>query len=268
MSREQVLRRHTQGLLEYDLAVCAWLERGGVGSREGGEIPFDRPPEHETDAAHSSRPSFQLAGFDEAGRGALAGPVVVGCVHLDLARGSHGVSSFDLVEQLSGVDDSKRLSPARRERLFGRIAECAEWAIGSCSASDVDRLGIVAACRTAATRAYRNLAIGVDVGIFDRGLSLRRAGAIPGEAAGLPTEVTATRADGLSLHVAAASIVAKVARDRMMCCLAGKYEGFAFERHKGYGTSAHRETIRSLGPTRIHRRTFLRLPENAKSQSC
>jgi len=268
MSRESARRRRTEELLAYDLAVCAWIEGGAAGSREGGEIPFDVPPAQVSDPVHSPRPNLRLAGFDEAGRGALAGPVVVACVHLDLARAVRRVSCSDLVEHLCGVDDSKRLSPGRRERLYERIVERAAWGIGSCPACDIDRLGIVAACRAAAARAYRNLGIHVDAGIFDRGLSLRRAGTIAHEVAGPPIEVTATRADALSLHVAAASILAKVSRDRMMCRLAERYEGFALERHKGYGTVAHREAIRALGPTRIHRRTFLRPAESAKSQSC
>ena len=259
MTREEARRARAEELLAYDLAVCSWL--GADGIAVGGEIPFDTPPP----LKDLGPPHLRLAGFDEAGRGALAGPVVVACAHLDLA--SAGRRS-ELVDALSGVDDSKRLSAARRERLFDRITEQAIWAVGAASATEIDRSGIVAACRIAARRARRTLSIDVDVGLFDRGLSLREGVEAKADAARFLPEATATGADGRSLHVACASILAKVTRDRIMCRLETAFLGYAFGRHKGYGTAVHREAIRALGPSRVHRRTFLRGCESAESQSC
>jgi ribonuclease HII len=268
MTRERQPRPTVEALLSYDLAVCAWLEADshfGIET-EGGEIPFEKVPA--LGARGPSHPGLTLAGFDEAGRGALAGPVVVACVRLDLRSIEERPWTCDLVEGLRGIDDSKRLSPRRRADLFARITERAAWGVGSSPAADIDRMGIVAACRLAAVRAYRNLGTEVDVGLFDRGLSLRRPGDPPQEAIARPIEATSTGADGRSLHVAAASIVAKVSRDRIMCRLDEAFSGYGLARHKGYGTPAHREAIGALGPSRIHRRTFLKGCESTKSQSC
>lgn len=266
MTRERPSRPQVEELLAYDLAVCAWLESEGGAEAEGGEIPFDAAPA--LGVRVPLLPELTLAGFDEVGRGAVAGPVVVGCVHVDFRSIEGRPGTCDLVEGLRGIDDSKRLSPRQREDLFARITKRAAWGVGSSPAGDIDRVGIVAACRTAAARAYRNLGAGVDVGLFDRGLSLRLMGVLPQPEAGLPIEVTSTGADGRSLHVAAASIVAKVTRDRMMCRLDKTFRGYGLARHKGYGTAAHREAIGALGPARIHRRTFLERCESTKSQSC
>lgn len=284
MTRERPSRPQVEELLAYDLAVCAWLESDGGAEAEGGEIPFDAAPSlgardrllteltleglDEAGRRRTPRPPLRLAGFDEAGRGALAGPVVVGCVHLDLRSIGGRPGTCDLVEGLRGIDDSKRLSPRKREDLFARIAKRAAWGVGSSPAGDIDRVGIVAACSTAAARAYRNLGASVDVGLFDRGLSLLQTGVPAQPGTRLPIEVTSTGADGRSLHVAAASIVAKVTRDRMMCRLDEAFRGYGLARHKGYGTAVHRETIGALGPSRIHRRTFLKGCESTKSQSC
>jgi len=216
----------------------------------------------------ASQPRLRLVGFDEAGRGALAGPVVVACVHLDTGSIGEDPAGLDLADALRGVDDSKRLSAAKRDRLFDRIVSVAAFGVGAASAREIDVSGIVCACRVAARRAYRNLGAEVDAGLFDRGLSLRGERGRPLEAGRLLPEATAVGADGRSLHVACASIVAKVTRDRMMCRLARVFPGYAFERHKGYGTTIHREAIRILGPASIHRRSFLRGCESTKSQSC
>ena len=268
-------RARFDALLSYDYAVLGWLDGRGP-LPEQLEIPSDDPRfRRETkclsdagdiEPGRASRTDVQLAGFDEAGRGALAGPVVVGCVHLDLHEDGEGRTQ-DLADALVGVDDSKRLSPSARDRLFDRITEAAAWGVGASSAAEIDRCGIVAACRLAAHRAFRNLGLDIDLGLFDRGLSLRGDPAMHGSGR-LPLEATSVRADGRSLHVACASIVAKVWRDRRMCRLSATYPGYAIERHKGYGTAVHRDAIRSLGPTSIHRRTFLKGCESAKSQSC
>ncbi|MFC2078244.1 ribonuclease HII [Candidatus Bipolaricaulota bacterium] len=278
MTREEARRARVEELLAYDFAVCSWLRADGL-SVGGGEVPFDAPRNpadpsephlrlagfDEAGRGRTPRPILRLAGFDEAGRGALAGPVVVACVHLDLALAGR---RSELVDALCGVDDSKRLSAARRERLFDRITAGAIWAVGAASAAEIDRSGIVSACRVAARRACRALNVDVDAGLFDRGLSLRAGVEPKADTAGTLPEATATGADGRSLHVACASILAKVTRDRIMCRLDDAFRGYAFERHKGYGTVAHREAIRVLGPSRVHRRTFLRGCESAESQSC
>jgi ribonuclease HII len=285
-----------------------------------------------------------LAGFDEAGRGALAGPVVVGCVAIPAElRGD--ASRIEAL--LGGVDDSKKLTPKAREAAFAGVVSCARWAVGCASASEIDAVGIVAAAERAACRAYRRLGTSCDLAVFDRGLSM--GGRVPldpqsvvhgpwllgdlrwraarekpsgtvaspvrspgsgvrgggsqgslsslsfrgGRSAGLsvpnelnelikpnelnkpserspdfPFGVAFTRGDMRSLHVAAASIVAKVTRDRLMARLDAAFPGFELSRHKGYGTQAHRRAILRLGPSPIHRRTFLHFTEEAQSQSC
>lgn len=259
-------RPTVEELLAYDLAVCAWMQEGG-----DGEIPFEDPPalpDHKTPTVEAagqlalegigeaeSRARLRLAGFDEAGSGALAGPVVVGCVHFPPSSllGSGSVRLFDA---LRGVGDSKQVPPRRREALYDRIVEHAVCGVGASPACEIDRIGIVAASGRAATRALLQLGARVDAGLFDRGLSLH-----PVEGAGRPvgpeTVATATRADGRSLHVAAASILAKVTRDRFMVALAERFPGFGLETHKGYGTLVHREAIDASGASPIHRRTFL-----------
>jgi ribonuclease HII len=197
-----------------------------------------------------------FVGFDEAGRGAWAGPVAVGCVHLPAA-----LSNDDLVGFLAGVDDSKRLSPATRARLFDRIAECARYAVGFACAAEIDRIGIVSACRRAAARAYRRLGIPADVTLCDRGLTLDAGRGLTVGGAALhrsPRTVEITGGDGKSLHIAAASIVAKVSRDTWMGRLERTWPGYDLAQHKGYGTKAHRNAILSQGVSRLHRRTYLR----------
>ncbi|MDD5220301.1 MAG: ribonuclease HII [Candidatus Bipolaricaulis sp.] len=221
-------------------------------------LSFDRAQGAACDAAAR----LCLVGFDEAGRGAWAGPVAVGCVHLPVS-----LSDDDLVRRLAGVDDSKRLSAASRARLFVRIAECAPYAVGFACAAEIDRIGIVPACRRAAARAYRRLGVAADLALFDRGLALEAASdrACDGDlgigpAGPLPPAHTTeiTHGDGTSLHIAAASIVAKVSRDAWMERLDRTWPGYGLARHKGYGTKAHREGILVRGPSRLHRRTYLR----------
>ncbi len=263
-------RPRVEDLLAYDLAVSAWID--GLEDGEAVcDVPFEAPPSSVFDdvADGGARPlrPYLLAGFDEAGRGALAGPVTVACVAFDARRLAAPLLLKELIDDLVGLDDSKRLTPPNREALFERIVRRAAWGVGCASAREIDRVGIVAACCRAARRAHRNLGISVDRLLFDRGLTLRDAtGGAP--SGGATRETTATGADGRSLHVAAASIVAKVTRDRYMTRLGGIFPGYELGRHKGYGTAVHRDAIRSLGPTRIHRRTFTIRPETAKSQSC
>jgi ribonuclease HII len=178
-----------------------------------------------------------VAGLDEAGRGAWAGPVVAGAVVL--AQRDDGA--------LAGVDDSKRLSPGQRAALYDRVtAAAADWAAGAASAQEIDALGILPATRLAMARALAGLAAAPQCLLIDH---LRLPGAPVAQHA-------ITHGDSLVLSIAAASIVAKVTRDRLMVKLDGDFPGYGFARHKGYGTPEHRRMLHGLGPCPIHRTTF------------
>ena len=180
---------------------------------------------------------LRVAGIDEAGRGPLAGPVVAAAV----------IFPPELI--IPGVDDSKVLSPAQREELYPAILEGAlAVGIGSADHEEIDRVNILQSTYRAMHRAVAALDIPpqhllIDGNRFD-GLHIPFTAVVDG--------------DARSFAIAAASIVAKVMRDRMMVMYDGLYPGYAFARHKGYGTAYHREMIRRLGPCPIHRRSFLR----------
>lgn len=181
-----------------------------------------------------------IAGVDEAGRGTWAGPVAAAAVVLPLR-------SADKLTALEGVCDSKMLRPRRREELERRIVEAAvSVGFGLASAQEIDRLGILPATRLAMRRAISNLGISVDFLLID-------AVKLPHENA---HQKSIVRGDALCFSVAAASIVAKVRRDRLMAELDDLYPGYGFAQHKGYGTAQHLAALRSLGPCPIHRRTF------------
>jgi len=242
-------------LLDFDLALCRALVEG----RRFQELELPAVPRAGRSGAAGP---IRFVGFDEAGRGALAGPVAVACVHLDLpsARGSSGLDRGAIAAVLAGLDDSKRLTPRRRDALYEAIVSVADWGIGCASASEIDCRGIARACRIAARRAYAKLHVTPDLGLFDRGLSLA------GEGIGIgPAEVQITRGDARSLHVAAASILAKVGRDAIMERLDGRFPGYGLSGHKGYGTAAHRDAIRRLGPSVVHRRSFCARIESSES---
>ncbi len=179
----------------------------------------------------------RVAGLDEVGRGAWAGPVCAAAVVLPLHRPG-------LLDMLAGVRDSKQLTPAQRERLLPRILDVAQAAgVGWATPAEVDELGIVPATRLAMGRAVACLEGRVDALLVDA----LRLPAIPLPQRALP------RADARCLSVAAASIVAKVERDRLMVALEQDFPGYGFARHKGYGTPAHRQALARLGPSPIHR---------------
>ncbi len=182
-----------------------------------------------------------VAGLDEAGRGAWAGPVFAAAVILP-------PDDEGAWQALADVRDSKKLTPRRREALLPLIAVHAlTFAAGRATAAEVDALGIVAATRLAMRRALDALEIHPQALILDA-LTLPQV-ELPQQA--LP------RADSRSLSVAAASIVAKVLRDRWMAERADiLYPGYGFAQHKGYGTAQHREALARLGPSPIHRRSF------------
>lgn len=176
-----------------------------------------------------------VAGVDEAGRGCLAGPVVAAAVVLDPSR------------RLAGVDDSKRLTARQREDLYARILVRARaWGIGVVEASDIDRTDILAATRQAMGEAIRALAARPDFLLTD-------AVALAG--CGAPYRAL-IGGDRRSVTIAAASILAKVTRDRRMIESESQYPGYGFARHKGYATRDHLAAIRRQGPCPIHRTTF------------
>ncbi len=186
-----------------------------------------------------------VAGVDEAGRGPLAGPVVAAAVVLRPDS------------RLPGVDDSKRVHPRRRESLFPLILqEARAVGVGVVHRDEIDRRNIREASFLAMRKALGRLAYEPDVVLVDGeaipGLSFRQKG-IP-------------KGDQQSLSIAAASIVAKVVRDRIMTVLDRKYPGYGFGRHKGYGTVLHREAIARLGLCSIHRRTFCHAATSVRGQ--
>ncbi len=184
-----------------------------------------------------------VAGVDEAGRGALAGPVAAAAVILPPQMPAR---------LLEGVNDSKRLSPARREALAQLVRQVAlTWAVGFASPEEIDRWGILCATRLAVRRALVQLTPQPEFLLLDY-LHLPEVE--------LP-QVALPRGDGRVLSVAAASLVAKTARDAWMRDLERQYPGYGFARHKGYGTRAHRQALSRLGPSPAHRRSFRWKPE-------
>ena len=180
-----------------------------------------------------------VAGIDEAGRGAWAGPVVAAAVILP--------GGARCLATLRGVRDSKLLSPIQREALSPAIREKAlAVGIGMASHEEIDAMGIVPATRLAMRRAVEQLAPAPDALLID---ALKLPDVL------LPQRVM-FHADTLCLSVAAASIVAKVTRDHLMMELDTQYPGYGLARHKGYGTQVHQQALAQLGPSAIHRMTF------------
>jgi ribonuclease HII len=195
-----------------------------------------------------------LAGIDEVGRGALAGPVSVGIAVVDLQQ----------QKLLADVRDSKLLKVADRERLVPLVRD---WsvasAVGHASANEIDALGIIGALRLAGNRAwFAVLAAGVrpEVVLLDGSHNWLSPDLQPSLFDDAPAEPgcdapvhTLVKADMQCLSVAAASIIAKVERDAMMCELHTQYPAYGWDENKGYGTAAHKEALRTAGPTPYHR---------------
>lgn len=246
-------------LLSFDRSFLKPLQREST-QNPLGQIPLIFEASEGVQA--NQLPNQRIVGFDEAGRGSLAGPVTVACVHFDLSGflSPAGDLLDSFLETYADLNDSKKVTERNRERLYIRILDEAHCGIGCASAVEIDQFGIVKACCTAAVRAYRCLGnnapdhgIRADFGLFDRGLSLGK-GANVEEFASC---VQLTRGDARSFHIAAASILAKVSRDSIMQDLGKRAAVYGFARHKGYGTAAHFEAIQQHGPSRFHRRTFL-----------
>ena len=193
-----------------------------------------RPPATPPDFALESAFDVPVAGVDEAGRGPWAGPVVAGAAVLD---------SANLPE---GIADSKLLSRARREALYDARVGCARLGVGIASVAEIDRLNILAATMLAMRRAIDDLGV-VPGHVLVDGNRLPE----------LPCPATAVvRGDARCVSIAAASIVAKVTRDRIMADLARAHPGFGWERNAGYGTAEHRAALDAYGVTPHHRRSF------------
>jgi len=187
----------------------------------------------------------RVAGIDEAGRGAWAGPVVAGAVILP--RLQHPRAWKKIWRDLAGARDSKLLSPQQREKLYAAIsARAAAYAAGIATRAEIDALGIVPATRLAMQRALAALPRAPHGLLID---------ALHLPALALPQKAI-IHGDQISLSIACASIVAKVTRDRMMIELEEDLPGYAFARHKGYGTRLHREALEKLGVTREHRVSY------------
>lgn len=184
--------------------------------------------------AHNSG-FINVAGVDEVGRGPLAGPVMAAAVILPTGL------------LISGIDDSKKLSPQKREFLFDVItAKAIAIGIGVVEPDIIDRINILQATRLAMLYAVEQLTQQPDYLLID-GITLINT-TIP--------QKTIKKGDSLSISIAAASIIAKVTRDRLMVKMDLLYPGYGFAGHKGYGSSLHMEAIRRLGPSPIHRLTF------------
>lgn len=178
-----------------------------------------------------------ICGVDEAGRGPLAGPVYAAAVILPKGH---------IVE---GVNDSKKLSEKKREMLFEKIiSECVCYSVGTASEQEIDEINILQATFLAMKRAVNGLSVKPDIALIDGnkkpGLDI--------------VEWDIIKGDSKSANIAAASIIAKVSRDRYMLEMAEKYPQYQFERHKGYGTKLHYEMIEKYGISPIHRKTFLK----------
>ena len=181
-----------------------------------------------------------VAGLDEVGRGALAGPLYAAAVILPVDR-------FDLARSLALVRDSKMLTPRQRLTCAATVRLVAlEWALGEASCEEIDRLGPLEATRLAMRRAFDRLALQPRHLLIDH---LR----LPD----MPCDQTPlTHGDARVLSIAAASVLAKVARDQEMEGLSKAYPTYGFSRHKGYGTASHLRALRRWGPCPIHRRSF------------
>ena len=179
-----------------------------------------------------------VVGIDEVGRGAWAGPLMVGAAVLPRDR------------RVYRVRDSKALTEAQREQLFDRVASwCTAWAVGAASQAECDELGMAEAQRVAARRAVEGLGLAVDAAVVD--------GTWDFVGNAVPHIHRMVKADAYCLPVAAASILAKVTRDRVMRGVADSYPHWSFDTNKGYPCPIHKAALQGYGPSAIHRRTWV-----------
>ena len=193
-------------------------------------------PDFTFETALQSRGLCRIAGIDEAGRGPLAGPVAAAAVILP----NHFTCP--------GLNDSKKITARNREQLYERLTtdETVSWAVATASREEIDRINILKATHLAMRRAVESLSIKPDHCLID-GLPVKN---FPFPHDGV------IKGDGRSLSIAAASIIAKVTRDRIMRDLDREFPQFGFAKHQGYGTKAHLEALRIHGPCCHHRRSF------------
>jgi len=198
------------------------------------EERFERLSRYEKDAV--AKGYTRIAGVDEAGRGPLAGPVTAAaCILGD--------------RKILGLDDSKKLSEKRREELFEEIiASAVSYSVVCVGPREIDSMNILEATKRAMTECIYGLSVRPDLVLAD-------AVKIPGIS--MPC-VAIIHGDAVSNSIAAASILAKVSRDKLMREYDIQYPGYGFSQHKGYGTNSHYDALRDLGPCEIHRQTFLR----------
>ena len=192
-------------------------------------------PDFSFETAAFARGLTMVAGVDEAGRGPLAGPVIAAAVILDAANIP------------PGLNDSKQLSTKRREALYAALLEVADVAIGSASVDEIDMINILRASHLAMVRAVAGLKTApqhvlIDGQMLPRGFNLSAQPII--------------RGDTLSLSIAAASIVAKTWRDKLMVDLAQQFPGYGWDHNAGYPTKGHKNALQNLGVTPHHRRSF------------
>lgn len=185
----------------------------------------------------------RVAGVDEVGRGPLAGPVVAGTVVLRESR----------ARWVRALRDSKQLTAAAREELAAEIRAHADWGLGTASAHVIDQVGIVGATRLAMRRALLALREQPDALIVD-GREVVECGL---------EQRSIVRGDAHCVSIAAASIIAKVARDAVMCDLDAVFPGYGFSEHKGYATLEHRAALLALGPSNVHRLSWAPVREAA-----
>lgn len=178
----------------------------------------------------------RVCGVDEAGRGPLAGPVVAAAVHFTSAT-----------QAPKGLNDSKQLKASTRDALFAQLQNCAQIGVGIASVEEIDRLNIWGATTLAMRRAVAGLATPPAMALVD--------GKIIPKALGCEA-IALVQGDARSLSIAAASIIAKVTRDRMMEELHASFPHYGFARHMGYGTAQHQRALAEHGPCPAHRRSF------------
>ncbi len=199
------------------------------------QILWEKIVQNYPDDSFEQQASQPVCGIDEAGRGPWAGPVVASAVILDSLRVPHG------------LNDSKKLTPARREALFSVISTHAIIGIGISSVAEIDEINILQATFLAMRRAIEALPTPPAFALID-------GNKIP---PGLPCEAQAIiKGDGRSISIAAASIIAKVTRDRIMTALATDFPGYGWEKNSGYGVPTHISALKRLGVTPHHRVSF------------
>ncbi|UFZ07359.1 ribonuclease HII [Bradyrhizobium ontarionense] len=214
--------------------VAAENGAGKAGAKLGKGVIAVSPPSFRRERALLKQGVWPVAGCDEAGRGPLAGPVVAAAVILDPARIP------------KGLDDSKRLSAEQREALFDKICKTSAFAVAFASPARIDRDNILRASLWALSRAVKALPEAPKHVFVDGRDRIDVDCACDAVIGG----------DGLVMSIAAASIVAKVTRDRLMCALAQDCPGYGFEQHKGYGVPEHLAALDRLGPSVHHRSLF------------